>query len=368
MIDWTPNPVLFQIGGFPLNWYGIAYAVGLGVAYWVMVRQARRLGEDPSIIGNSLVVIAVAALIGGRLYHVIDQWQLYADCPIKIVIPIQFDQGCSGSFHFAGFAGLGVFGGFITGALAFIFLATRWYKVSAWRWADIVAPGLFAMQAIGRWGNFFNQELYGPPTTLPWGIRIDCAHRVVDPAANIDYSCTALPLETTHFHPLFLYESVSALIGLAVILWLTRRPPSWLRRGDLTPIAVIWIGAARFLIEFLRIGNWRLGEIPTAQIIGAGFVVTGVALLWLRRRQDAPAFLDGVVPIEDEDREGDGFDDDDDEDLEDDGSDDDDTDLDDDIDGDIDGDEDEPPATADAESPAPPAADAEPLPPSAAPG
>lgn len=273
MIDWTPNAVAIQLGPFPLYWYGIAYAVGLAAAYLVMVRQARRFGENPAIIGNGLIVIAVAALIGGRLYHVVDEWELYAGDPLKIILPP--------------YSGLGVFGGFVTGTLAFIAL-TRFYRVSAWRWGDIVAPGLFAMQAIGRLGNFFNQELYGPPTNLPWGIAIDCAHRVVE------YPCTTFPLGETYFHPLFLYESLSAVIGLAVLLWLTRRPPTWLRVGDLLPITVIWIGAVRFLLEFLRIGNWRLADIPTAQIFGVGFVLVGVGLLWLRRRQGAPPLLTGA--------------------------------------------------------------------------
>jgi phosphatidylglycerol:prolipoprotein diacylglycerol transferase len=292
MIEWTPSAVAIQLGPIPLYWYGIAYAVGLAVAYQVMVRQARRLGQNPDIIGNGLIVIAVAALIGGRLYHVIDQWQLYKDDLLKIVLPP--------------YSGLGVFGGFVTGSIAFLVLVRLW-RLHAWRWMDIVAPGLFAMQAIGRWGNFFNQELYGPATTLPWGIRIDCAHRVAD------YPCASFPLETTHFHPLFLYESLSAVIGLAVILWLSRNPPRWLRLGDLFPITIIWIGAARFLLEFLRIGNWRIGDIPTAQIFGAGFVVVGIALLVLRRRQGAPGLLEGVVPIEvdDDDDEDDFFDDDD---------------------------------------------------------
>ena len=273
MIDWTPNAIAIQLGPFPLYWYGIAYAVGLAAAYLIMVRQARRFGENPAIIGNGLIVIAVAALIGGRLYHVVDEWELYASDPLKIILPP--------------YSGLGVFGGFVTGTLAFIVL-TRFYRVSAWRWGDIVAPGLFAMQAIGRLGNFFNQELYGPPTNLPWGIAIDCAHRVVE------YPCTTFPLGEIYFHPLFLYESLSAAVGLAVILWLTRRPPQWVRVGDLLPIVVIWIGAVRFLLEFLRIGNWRLGDIPTAQVFGAAFVVVGVSLLWLRRRQGAPPLLTGA--------------------------------------------------------------------------
>jgi phosphatidylglycerol:prolipoprotein diacylglycerol transferase len=267
VIDWTPGSIAIQIGPLPLYWYGIAYAVGLAAAYWIMVRQARRFGQNAELLGNGLIIVGVAALIGGRLYHVIDQWQLYAGDPIKIVLPP--------------YSGLGVFGGFVTGAIAFLFLVRR-YHVSAWQWADIVAPGIFLMQAAGRWGNFFNQELYGPPTTLPWGISIDCAHRVAP------YTCDAYAFPATHFQPLFLYESTSALIGAAVLVWLSRRPRPWLRVGDLGAIMLIWIGAVRFLLEFLRLGNWRLADIPTAQIFGAGFVIVGLALLWIRRRQGAP--------------------------------------------------------------------------------
>jgi phosphatidylglycerol---prolipoprotein diacylglyceryl transferase len=285
MIDWTPNAVALQIGPLSLYWYGIAYAVGLAGAYWIMVRQARRFGERTDIIGNSLIIVAVAALAGGRLYHVIDQWQLYATDPMKIILPP--------------YSGLGAFGGFITGAIAVLVLARR-YGVSAWRWADIVAPGIFVMQAAGRLGNFFNQELYGPPTNLPWGIAIDCLHRVEQ------YPCATFPVETTHFHPLFLYESISGMLGAAVLVWLSSRPRPWLRVGDLAAIMIIWIGGVRFLVEFLRIGNWRLGDIPTAQLFGAAFVLVGIGMLVIRRRQDAPR----LEPVETSD--GDDEDDDDD--------------------------------------------------------
>jgi phosphatidylglycerol---prolipoprotein diacylglyceryl transferase len=276
MIDWTPGSIAIQIGPLPLYWYGIAYAVGLAGAYWIMVRQARRFGENADLLGNGLIIVGVAALIGGRLYHVVDQWQnLYASDPIKVILPP--------------YSGLGIFGGLVTGGLAFLYL-TRRYRVSAWRWADIVAPGIFVMQAAGRWGNFFNQELYGPPTNLPWGIAIDCAHRVVP------YTCDAYPLATTHFHPLFLYESMSAVIGLATLVWLSSRPRPRLRVGDLGAIMLIWIGGFRFLLEFLRLDNWRLANIPTAQIFGLGAVLVGVALLWIRRRQDAPILAPVATP------------------------------------------------------------------------
>jgi len=270
MIDWTPDSIALQIGPLSLFWYGLAYAVGLAAAYWVMVRQARRFGENPEHVGNGLIIVGIAALIGGRLYHVIDQWQLYAGDPIKVILPP--------------YSGLGVFGGLITGTLAFLYLVRRWH-LSGWRWADIVAPGVFVMQAVGRWGNFFNQELYGPPTNLPWGIAIDCSHRVVD------YPCATFPLATTHFQPLFLYESLSGLIGAVVLVWLSSRPRPWLRLGDLVGILFIWIGAVRFFLEFLRIGNWRLDGIPTAQIFGAAFVAIGIGVLVQRRRANAPPLV-----------------------------------------------------------------------------
>ena len=142
MIDWTPSAVALQLGPFSLYWYGIAYAVGIAGAYWAVTRQARVFGQDTRIVGNGIIIVAIAALIGGRLYHVIDQWQLYANDPIKIILPP--------------YSGLGIFGGLITGGLAFLVLARRWH-LSAWRWADIVATGIFVMQAAGRVGNFFNQ-------------------------------------------------------------------------------------------------------------------------------------------------------------------------------------------------------------------
>jgi phosphatidylglycerol:prolipoprotein diacylglycerol transferase len=271
MIDWTPDPIALQLGPISLYWYGICYAIGLAGAYWVMVRMARRFHQNAAIIGNGLIIVAVAALAGGRLYHVIDQWQnLYAADPIKVFLPP--------------YAGLGIFGGFITGAIAVIALA-RYYKVSFWRWADIVAPGIFVMQAAGRLGNFFNQELYGPPTTLPWGIAIDCEFRVAE------YPCATFPVDSTHFQPLFAYESLSGLIGAVVLVWLASRPRPWLRVGDLAGIMLIWIGLVRFLVESLRIGNWRIGDIPTAQLFGAAFVVVGIGILAYNRRRRAPQLV-----------------------------------------------------------------------------
>jgi phosphatidylglycerol:prolipoprotein diacylglycerol transferase len=273
MIDWTPTAIAVQLGPIPVYWYGIAYAVGLLAVYLVATRVAAHYGLDPEYIGNGMVVIGIAALIGGRAYHVIDQFQLYKDDLLKIVLPP--------------YTGLGVYGGIVTGLIAFVYLTRRWHQ-DLWTWADVVAPSIFVMQAFGRWGNFFNQELYGPPTNLPWGIAIDCAHRVAA------YPCDLYPVATTHFAPLFLYESISGFAGAAFLVWLASKPRPRLRRGDLLAIALIWYAIVRFVLEFLRTGNWRLDGIATAQIFSIGFIVVAVILLVYRHRTAPPSEMVGL--------------------------------------------------------------------------
>ena len=279
MINITPDPVAFTIGSFPVHWYGIFYALGLAAVYFVLVHEAKRRGENPEIVGNALIIVAIAALIGGRLYHVIDQWAVYSQDPIRAILPVV--RMPDGSYAFSGFAGLGVPGGIITGTIAAWFLTRRW-NLSFWTWADIVAPALFVMQAIGRLGNFFNQELYGPPTTLPWGIAIDCVHRVAA------YPCSEYPLTTTFFHPLFLYESLSGFLGAVTLLWLAGHAKR-LVPGDLLGIFFIWYGLTRFVLEFFRFGNWTFFGVPVAQIVTLGFVAFGLAIILYRHGPGRPA-------------------------------------------------------------------------------
>ena len=265
MFDLTPDPIAFQIGPFPVQWYGITYAVGLTAVYLLVTRLARRAGRNAELVNNGIIIIAVAALIGGRLYHVIDQWHLYRDNLPAIILPP--------------YSGLGVYGGIVTGTLAGWWYFTVRHRESFWTWADIIAPGLFVMQGIGRWGNFFNQELYGPPTTLPWGIPIECAHRLAQ------YACTGFPEATTRFHPLFLYESISGFLGAAFLVFLFVRFRHRLRPGSLLLIFFIWYGAVRFGLETLRQDNWVLLGIPTAQLVSIAVIAVGViGLIWRNRR------------------------------------------------------------------------------------
>ena len=267
MIDFTPGPIAFQLGPLAVHWYGIAYALGLAGAFIVIEREARRRGEDTRYLVNGMIIVAIAALIGGRLYHAIDQWQLYKDDLTKIVLPP--------------YSGLGVYGGIAAGLVAMI-LYTSYRRLNFWIWADIVAPGLLVMQGIARWGNFANQELYGPPTTAPWGIAIQCQNRVAA------YACPpgSDPLATLgqHFQPLFLFESISGLVGAAVLLWIARRFDSRLRPGDIALLFFIWYATTRFLLEPLRADNWTFFGVPTAMIVSAFVVAAATIALIFRHR------------------------------------------------------------------------------------
>jgi phosphatidylglycerol---prolipoprotein diacylglyceryl transferase len=262
MIDLTPSPIAFSIGPLDVHWYGIAYAVGLAAAYFVISREARWRKLDVWLLPNAMIVVGIAALIGGRLYHVIDQWQLYKDDLLRIVLPP--------------YSGLGVYGGIIAGVVI-AYAYARWKQQPFLAWADAVAPGLFVMQAIARWGNFFNQELYGAPTNLPWGIAIQCQYRTQG------YPCPpgSDPLATLgqHFHPMFLYESLSGLLGALVLIWIARRFADRLQTGDLLLVFFIWYGTVRFAVESLKADNWRLFGVPTAQIVAAITISAAAAIL-----------------------------------------------------------------------------------------
>ena len=233
MLDFVPNPVAFQIGPIPMMWYGIGYAVGLAVAYYVLIRLARgparkrrRRQRDDHRGGRG------AHRWPARTRH--RQWALYKDDLSKIFLPP--------------YSGLGVYGGIAPGRGGVLY--ARWKRVPFWRWADIVAPALFTMQAIARWGNFFNQELYGPPTTLPWGIPIECVHRIEA------YPCASFPFDTTRFHPLFLYESLSGLIGAIVLIWIGFHLRKRLRAGRPDPA----------LLHLVRRRPVRVGDAARGQL------------------------------------------------------------------------------------------------------
>ncbi len=262
------SPIIFEAGPFALRWYGICIALGIAVGTWLTARQLENKGYDGTLALDSLFFIIVPGFIGARIYHVITDYDLYADDPFPGVFEVWN-------------GGLGIYGavaGGFLGALAF-----AWFRgISVLDYADAVAPGLILAQAIGRWGNYFNQELFGRPTELPWGIRIAPENRPVEFA------------DATAFHPTFLYESIWNLLGCLALLWISRRFVDWLRPGDLFLIYVSLYSVGRFLVETLRIdpafligGDFR-GNLFVSSVLALVFAM----FLFLRHSRPASKTAD----------------------------------------------------------------------------
>ncbi len=164
------------------------------------------------------------------------------------------------------------------GGIVVLFFYARKHKLDFAEWTDIVAPSLALGQAIGRWGNFFNQELYGAPTNLPWKISIDPQHRLAG-FADVGY-----------YHPLFLYESLWNLGNMFLLLWISRRLADRLKKGDLFLIYLIVYPIGRFLLDFLRLDASRVAGININQTVMAVVAVLAAsALLWRHRRNTSLA-------------------------------------------------------------------------------
>jgi phosphatidylglycerol:prolipoprotein diacylglycerol transferase len=256
------DPILFRIGPIEVHWYGVIIASAVLLAGLLGTAEARRRGENPDTGWSMLLPVLVLAVIGARLYHVIHMWGYYSQNPW--LIP-QIWLG-----------GLGIPGAVAGGALA-IWLYSRRARLNTLRWADIFATAILLGQAIGRLGNFVNQELYGPPTTLPWGISIDAAHRV---GPWMDLSL--YPVATTRFHPLFAYEALLNLVGLALILWAARRFAAWLYDGDVLVFYLIWYSGVRIWLETFRVENWTILGVPTAIWVGIFTIVIAGGIFVLR--------------------------------------------------------------------------------------
>lgn len=227
MVGSIPSPAdgSIDVGPLSIRVYGLLIAVGVVLAVkMTMVRWQRRGGDPNDILDGALVVI-LAGVVGARLYHVITDYQ-------------RFDDGQWLDAFAVWRGGLAIWGAVIGGGIALLVLARR-KRGAALAVADCIVPGLFFAQAIGRWGNWFNQELFGRPTDLPWALEIDPIHR------PDGYEAFAT------FHPTFLYESIFCLLGGVALLWIDGHLP--LRRGQLTALYVAMYTFGRFFFENLRV-------------------------------------------------------------------------------------------------------------------
>lgn len=279
------DPIIFAFGPFAVRWYGLLIVIGALLAAYIGTVEARRKKEDPDHMWNLLIWALIFGIIGARIYHVLSSpagasrgfHYYFVEQPFTnvsifgAVVPFP-----SALMIWEG--GIGIFGGLLGGVLAVIIYCKR-NKLNWWRWMDIMAPGVLLAQAVGRWGNYFNQELYGPPTDLPWGILITNVNQRIPPYNDL----TAYPLTTT-FHPVFLYESLWNLVGFVLLMWLGRKYASKMLDGDMVSLYLIWYPTGRLLVESLRPDAWTMSGIPTAQIISVLLILLGIGLMWYRHQ------------------------------------------------------------------------------------
>jgi phosphatidylglycerol:prolipoprotein diacylglycerol transferase len=255
----SPGAIAFTLGPLTVRWYGILMASAMALGLWLAHRQAREEG----LPADDMIRVAqwglVAGVVGARLYEVVFNWDYYGRHPSKIIAVWE--------------GGLAIHGGLILGFLVGIALAVRW-RVPVLPSLDIAAPSVVLGQAIGRWGNFFNEEAFGRPTDLPWKLYISPEHRPLESAA------------VPYYHPTFLYESLWDLAVFALLVgWLRRR-----YRDQPGAIFFCYIGlysAGRLWIEALRLDSFWVAGLRVAQIASvAGIVIAAVGLAWTARRRD----------------------------------------------------------------------------------
>lgn len=269
------DPILFQIGPFALRWYGLLIVASIVVVCIIASRYVDRKGYNGEEIWDMLLWVLIPALIGARLYYVFIQSPRGPDGFGRFMEnPALIFQIWTGGIH--------IFGALIFGAAA-LFFYTRWRKLPLGVYLDGIGLGLPLGQAIGRWANFINQELYGPPTDLPWGLDIPPQHRIVP------YNDLATYPEGTLFHPLFLYESLWNLLGFVLLFWIARRFAGRLLNGDLILLYLIWYPLGRFMIEFVRTDSWFFPGTPFNVVHLLSFLaVVGSTIALIVRHQRRP--------------------------------------------------------------------------------
>ncbi len=263
----------FALGPLFIRYYGIILMLGAVAGGWLATLEMKRRGKDPEMVWDLLVYLIIGGVIGARLWHI------FTPPPSSIA------QGFTTQFYLTHpldaiaiwKGGLGIPGTIIGGLVALAIYVRNNRSISFIDWTDIAAPSLALGQAIGRWGNFFNQELYGAPTNLPWKIYIDPAHRLPG-FENIAY-----------YHPLFAYESLLNLANMLLLLWLMRRFTGSLKKGDIFNVYLIVYPLIRFCLDFLRLDASRVLSININQTIMAAVGILAIAVLIYRHRPGSTA-------------------------------------------------------------------------------
>ena len=277
------DPIIFSFRLFNLEivlrWYGVLVMLGaVAGAVWAE-REIRRRGENGEVIWDAMVWVLPVGILGARLWYVVNS--IFSGVTYYLDNPAHILYVWEGGLHF--------FGGLLFGGMALIFFLRK-NGMDIWLFLDALAPATLLGQAIARPANFINQELYGQPTQLPWGIPIEASHRLAQ------YSdMTMFPYETTRFHPTFAYEMILNFLFVLLLWWLSRRYEEDLKPGALFSTWLVFAGLSRTFIEFFRPDQARIGDtfISYTMAVSFAMAVVGVIMLLVRFGKLQLALLEG---------------------------------------------------------------------------
>lgn len=277
------DPVAFQIGALKVHWYGLILGSAAILGLILALLESKRINFDPDILMDLLIYAVPSAIIGARAYYVFFQWDYYSANPIEIIA----------IWH----GGLAIHGALIGSVLAG-FIYSRIKGVSFLKLADLAAPSILLGQAIGRWGNFMNQEAHGGPVSLEFLQNLHLPQFIID----------QMNIQGVYYHPTFLYESIWNMIGVLILILFRFRNPI---RGMVFLSYFIWYSIGRFFIEGLRTdslafdgpewlaslmeflwspmkllfepGAMAYGNVRIAQLISISIIIFAVAAMWYRK-------------------------------------------------------------------------------------
>ena len=264
-----PSPVVFEFGSVAFHYHGLFIALGIMVGTWITWRQLAARGYDGAIALESLLLVVPSGIVGARLYHVVTEYDRYAG---RLTSAVNVWDG--------GLAIYGAVAGGFVGLLTFC-----WFRgASPLVLADAAAPGLVFAQAIGRFGNYFNQELFGRPSDLPWAIGIAPENRPVQYA------------DSTSFHPAFLYEAFWDVLVCLALLWAARRFAGHAKKGDIFLLYISLYSIGRFFVETLRADpSFLVGGVIRGNLFVSGVLALSAAsILFLRHRTGRPSRAPGT--------------------------------------------------------------------------
>lgn len=266
------NPIAIEFGPISIYWYGLLIGLGAFLGYLIANHEAKKRGLPDDMLADLLMYALPAAIIGARLYYVIFRWGDFAGDPIRV--------------FFIWEGGLAIHGGLIGAILTAVIFAKK-RGVSVWKILDITAPSILLGQAIGRWGNFMNQEVFGGEVSRAFLENMMLPNFIID----------QMFINGAYYAPTFLYESIWNIVGVVILLSLRRVN---LRRGELFITYAIWYSVGRFFIEGIRTDYLLIfGVLKTAQVISIITVIGGIILIIYRRKTGLAdkRYLDDDTPV-----------------------------------------------------------------------